>query len=74
MPTEAFSRVLIDQQLRDAGWQVADGRAVRFEYALPDGTQADYVLCDTRGRAVAVIEAKQVSRSLGEAAGARSIC
>jgi type I restriction enzyme R subunit len=67
MPTEAFSRVLIDQQLRDAGWPVADGRSVRFEYALPDGTQADYVLCDARGRALAVVEAKRASVSLGAA-------
>jgi type I restriction enzyme R subunit len=67
MPTEAFSRVLIDQQLRDAAWRVEDGRTVRFEYTLPDGTAADYVLCDSRGRALAVIEAKRASRSLGEA-------
>ena len=46
---EAFSRVRIDAQL-----------TVRFEYVLPDRTQADYVLCDRHGRAMAVIEAKKV--------------
>lgn len=35
---EAFSRVLIDDQLRAAGWQVTDGTSVRYEYPLSDGT------------------------------------
>ena len=56
---EAFSRVVIDAQLRDAKWDLIDGRSVRFEYALPDGTKADYVLGDRHGRALAVVEAKR---------------
>src|SRR3954469_23674811 len=64
---EAFSRTRIDDQLRDAGWSPTDGRSVRFEYPLPDRTRADYVLCDARGQALAVIEAKRASRALGEA-------
>jgi len=67
MPAEAFSRVLIDQQLRDAGWAVDDGYNVRFEHPLPDRARADYVLCDARGRPLAVIEAKRASIALGEA-------
>ena len=51
---EAFSRVRIDAQLRAQGWDVLDPRAVRFEVSLPDGTRADYVLCDRHGRALAV--------------------
>ena len=47
--TEAFARVKIDALLKDAGWNLADGSSVLFEHALPDGTQADYVLCDRRG-------------------------
>jgi len=54
---EAFSRVKIDAQLKDQGWDVLNPNAVRFEYVLPDKTKANYVLCDRHGRALAVIEA-----------------
>jgi len=64
---EAFSRVKIDAQLRDEGWDVLDTNAVRFEYVLPDRTKADYVLCDRNGRALAVIEAKKASINPAEA-------
>jgi type I restriction enzyme R subunit len=56
---EAFSRVVIDAQLRDAKWNLTDGRSVRYEYVLPDATKADYVLGDRHGRALAVVEAKR---------------
>ena len=59
--TEAFARVKIDALLKDAGWNLTDGSSVLFEHALPDGTQADYVLCDRQGRPMAVLEAKRVS-------------
>lgn len=56
---EAFSRVVIDAQLKDAGWTLTDDRSVRFEVMLADGTKADYVLGDRHGRALAVLEAKR---------------
>ncbi len=59
--TEAFARAKIDALLEDAGWNLTDGSSVLFEYALPDGTQADYVLCDHQGRPTAVLEAKRAS-------------
>jgi type I restriction enzyme R subunit len=59
--TEAFSRVRIDGLLRDVGWSLTDGTSVHFEYTLPSGTRADYVLCDRRGRPLAVLEAKRTS-------------
>ena len=59
--TEAFSRVKIDALLRDAEWDLTDGVSVRFECALPDGTQSDYVLCDRSGRPMAALEAKRAS-------------
>ena len=59
--TEAFARVKIDALLRDAGWNLTDGSGVLFEHALPDGTQADYVLCDRAGRPMAALEAKRAS-------------
>jgi len=58
---EAFSRVKIDALLRDVGWTLDDGISVLFEYTLPDGTRADYVLCDRAGRPLAVLEAKRAS-------------
>ena len=60
--TEAFSRVKIDALLRDVGWRVEDGTSVRYEYALSDGTRADYVLCNRHGHPIAVLEAKRTSR------------
>jgi len=62
---EAFSRVRIDAQLKDVGWDLTDGRSVRYEYPLDDGSRADYVLCDERGQALAVLEAKRTSVNLG---------
>ena len=59
--TEAFSRVKIDALLKDAGWNLTGGSSVLFEHALPDGTQADYVLCDRQGRPMAALEAKRAS-------------
>jgi hypothetical protein len=64
---EAFSRVKIDAQLKDQGWDVLNPNAVRFEYVLPDQTKADYVLCDRHGRALAVIEAKRAAINPAEA-------
>ncbi len=64
---EAFSRVKIDAQLKDQGWDVLNPNAVRFEYVLPDKTKADYVLCDRHGRALAVVEAKRAAINPAEA-------
>ena len=65
---EAFSRAKIDAQLKDEGWNPLDPNSVRFEYVLPDGTKADYVLCDRNGRSLAVVEAKRASISPADAA------
>ena len=61
LSTEAFSRAKIDALLADVGWLLTDGRSVHFVYTLPDGSRADYVLCDRRGHPVAVLEAKKMS-------------
>lgn len=65
---EAFSRVVIDAQLADQGWDVQDPNSVRYEVVLEDGTRADYVLCDRHGRSLAVIEAKRFSVNPADAA------
>lgn len=66
---EAFARVKIDALLAAQGWNVQDTNTIRFEVVMPDGTRADYVLCDRHGRALAVIEAKRFLVSPGDAAG-----
>jgi type I restriction enzyme R subunit len=68
MTKEAFSRVKIDAQLKDEGWDTQNPIAVRYEYQLPDGTFADYVLCDRNGRSLAVVEAKRSSINPADAA------
>jgi len=68
MSNEAFARVRIDALLSAQGWDTLDTNAVRFEIQLPDGTRADYVLCDRHGRSMAVVEAKRYSVSPGDAA------
>ncbi len=65
--TEAYSRVKIDALLKDAGWNLTDGVSVLFEHALPDGSRADYVLCDRSGRPLAALEAKRASINSVEA-------
>jgi type I site-specific restriction endonuclease len=54
---EAFSRVLIDQELRESGWDLLDERRVRFELDGQSG-RADYVLSGERGP-LCVLEAKR---------------
>jgi type I restriction enzyme, R subunit len=54
---EAFSRVLIDQALKDSGWDLLDDRRVRFELDGKSG-RADYVLTGDRGP-LCVLEAKR---------------
>lgn len=66
---EAQARIKINALLEDAGWNLSDGSSVLYEYKLPDDTQADYVLCDRRGRPVAVVEAKRGSTNPLEAEG-----
>ncbi len=65
---EALSRVKIDAQLKDEGWETQNPNAVRYEYPLPDGTRADYVLCDRNGHSLAVVEAKRSSTNPADAA------
>ena len=56
---ETDARILIDDQLRQAGWEPADKTQVLTEQSVPDGGRADYVLLDQNGRPLAVVEAKR---------------
>jgi type I restriction enzyme R subunit len=55
---EAYSRVRIDQALKDSGWSLLDPRQVRLELHGNSG-RVDYVLNDRHGHPLAVLEAKR---------------
>ena len=55
---EAFSRFLIDHALEDSGWNLLDSRQVRFEHHTGSG-RADYLLLESTGRVLCVLEAKR---------------
>ncbi len=54
---EAFSRVLIDQALKESNWDLLDPQRVRFESSGRDG-RADYLLLGRNGP-LCVLEAKR---------------
>jgi type I restriction enzyme R subunit len=56
--TEAFSRVLIDKALEASGWNLLDPQQVRFEQNAVTG-RVDYLLKDTMGRVLCILEAKR---------------
>src|SRR5687768_8388744 len=55
---EAFSRILIDDELKYSGWDLQDPHQVRFEYHNHSG-RADYLLMDKNGGVLCVLEAKK---------------
>ena len=58
---EAFSRVLIDKALEFSGWELLNPKQVQFEYNNVGG-RADYLLKDSLGRVLCVLEAKREDR------------
>lgn len=57
MRNETYSRAVIDQKLKDLGWDILDSNQVVFEDHGVAG-RADYVLKDKLGKPIALIEAK----------------
>ena len=55
---EAFSRILIDKALEASGWNLLDDQQIQFEYNNTSG-RADYLLKDSLGRVLCVLEAKR---------------
>jgi type I restriction enzyme R subunit len=60
MTTEADARMVIDQLLKDAGWDIFNKAHVSTEEPSADG-RADYLLKNTRTQPLAIIEAKRFS-------------
>jgi type I restriction enzyme R subunit len=56
--SEAFSRVLIDKALEASGWDLLNPKEVSFEVTAFGG-RADYLLRDSLGRVLCVLEAKR---------------
>lgn len=56
-PKESYSRVVIDRKLREVGWDIENSDQVVFEDHGNVG-RADYVLKDSTGKPIAIIEAK----------------
>jgi type I restriction enzyme, R subunit len=56
--TEAFSRILIDEELKYSRWDLQDSHQVRFESHNQSG-RADYLLMDKNGGVLCVLEAKR---------------
>jgi type I restriction enzyme R subunit len=59
--TEADARILIDDMLRQAGWNPADKSQVLTEHTSTDVGRADYLLLSRNGRPLAVVEAKRAA-------------
>lgn len=55
---EAFSRILIDKALEFSGWDLLNPQQVQFELHTPN-VRADYLLKDSLGRVLCVLEAKR---------------
>lgn len=56
--SEAFSRVLIDKALEASGWNLLDPRQIQLEQNTLNG-RVDYLLKDSLGRTLCVLEAKR---------------
>jgi type I restriction enzyme R subunit len=61
MSKETDSRIIIDRKLREAGWDIEDKTQVATEETTAKG-EADYLLLDSRGRPLAVVEAKRFAK------------
>src|SRR4029077_21054572 len=55
---EAFSRILIDKALEFSGWDLLSRQQIQFELHTGNG-RADYLLKDSLGRVLSVVEAKR---------------
>ncbi len=55
---EAFSRILIDKALEYSSWDLLDSQQIQFEFHTLGG-RADYLLKDSLGRVLCVLEAKR---------------
>ena len=66
MMTEENAKTLIDEQLRELGWNLKNFDEITKEYPLPNGQRADYVILHNK-TPIAIIEAKKQGSDLASA-------
>ena len=66
MITEENAKTLIDEQLRELGWDLTNFDEITKEYPLPNGQRADYVIL-YNNKPIAIIEAKKQGVDLASA-------
>ena len=66
MITEENAKTLIDEQLRELGWNLTNFDEITKEYPLPNGQRADYVIL-YNNNPIAIIEAKKQGVDLASA-------
>lgn len=59
--SEADARIVIDDLLRQAGWDPSDKSQVLAEHHVADVGRVDYLLLSRNGRPLAIIEAKKTA-------------
>lgn len=66
MTIEENAKTLIDEQLRELGWNLTNFNEITKEYPLPNGQRADYVILYDN-KPIAIIEAKKQGVDLASA-------
>ncbi len=62
--SEEDAKTLIDEHLRNRGWNLADFSKIRKEYPTPAGRPVDYIFFDKNGKPIAILEAKRPGKDL----------
>jgi len=62
--SEEDAKTLIDEHLRNIGWDLTDFSKIRKEYPTPTGRLVDYIFFDKKGKAIAILEAKKPGKDL----------
>ena len=62
MVSEAQTRIFINKQLEEVGWNLTDHNNVQLEEHITDTGFADYVLKNKQGHPIAVVEAKRENK------------
>lgn len=62
--SEEDAKTLIDEHLRNRGWDLTDFSKIRKEYSTPVGRPVDYIFFDKNGKPVAILEAKKPGKDL----------
>lgn len=62
--SEEDAKTLIDEHLRNRGWDLTNFSRIRKEYPTPTGRPVDYIFFDKNGKPVAILEAKKPGKDL----------